>query len=111
MKFGYPIRISISRLNEIFLPYKNEFGALFEDKKTFYKLMSNTMGYSSEDFKLGQNMLFFRKKTCPGIHHVLRSELNFIVNKIKTKLKIAAKWRSAAKRFLIKKRMFIMSNI
>lgn len=104
MRFGYPIHISMKALNEIFTPFGDEFGKVFHDKKKFYKLFAISMGLTLEDFKLGSNMVFFRKQNSNFLDQLLKSETNsikLIVNKMKLKRKIAAKWQMLAKHVLL----------
>lgn len=58
VRFGYPKHIAISDFNKKFNPHMMEYGDSFKDTRKLYKLLLNTIGYKTSEFKFGQIQYF-----------------------------------------------------
>lgn len=109
MRFGYPTHIPIDKLNESFRMYMPEFGYTpVSDDKRFYKILAHTLGFTSQEFKFGNNSICFRVKKSNSIEQLPNLSFNMIheiTRKMKSFLSAASKWQILTERVLLHKRL------
>lgn len=114
MRCGYPIHIEIRCLHEIFEPYFEQFRTLCPDEERFYSLLAISIGLLPDDFKFGENVIFFRQNKSPHFDDLLKLNPNSIPSilvKMKKFLKMTEKWQRLGTRILSLYRMFLIHSV
>lgn len=111
IRCGYPIHLDVGSLNGIFQPYFEQFRRFCPNEEHFYRLLAISIGSLPDDFKFGENVIFFRQNKSP--HFVDLLELNpqstsSIIVKMQSFLEIAEKWQRMGTSLY---RLFLTSSV
>lgn len=82
MQTGYPVRIIFEPLTDAYEMYIKEFQGTFKDKKQFFAKLLLSIGFKSADFKLGETIIFVRKRASSIVNEKLNVDSESIVKNI-----------------------------
>lgn len=95
IRCGYSIRLELSKLDGMFTHNFDDFGQY--NKKEFYSLLAAAIGLRSDDYKFGQNSMFFRRNKSPYFCHLVSDSnqhtTSILTHKIKKFQHISKKWQ------------------
>lgn len=107
MKCGFPTRIAIQALYETYQPYIGQREETSQDKRTFCKSLLRSLGLTTDKFKFGQNLIFFRaNESVLSFEQLLKPDQKYIQT-TKTNLRkwvATFNWRVLIKCILFLKR-------
>lgn len=107
MKNGFPTRIAISALYRTYHPHIGYLRDNYKDERTFCKSLLCSLNLTSDDFKFGQNLLFFRASSAIPFDQLLKPDQKFIQKTIENlkKWMVLFKWRVLIKCMIFLKRL------
>lgn len=103
IRSGYSVHLEIGVLDSQFKRYFQEFEQNCQNKRSFYSLMAIAIGLMPNDFKFGQNALFFRQSKSAYFNCLFtpnEDSISMIINKMRQFLRITEKWQAFYNRIM-----------
>lgn len=114
MRCGYPIHIEMGSLHKIFESYFEQFKTFCPEEENFYSLLAISIGLLPDDFKFGENVIFFRQNKSPLFEDLMKlnpNSVSSILFKMQKFLEMAEKWQKLGTRILSLYRMFLNYSV
>lgn len=90
IRTGYPTRISLDVLNAVYGIYFPRYQRVFNTAKQFYTNLLPVVGFHRNEFKFGENMIFFRNRRSHLLEDLMQKHLHHI--KLLSSNLVRSKW-------------------